>query len=324
MRPGEISKKLANRVHEFAPQLLPNGKRAGNYWQAGNAQGEAGTSLYLHLSGNKPGKWRDAATGEHGDMLDLIAEQNGKSLKRAIPIALKMLGENPVGTPKSNRDDIDTIDTRKSALRLWRYSKKLMTPYGAHGQAYFRQRGIILREHPDLRFHHAAWIHNDSGERIGLPAIIAAVRKNNDITAVHRTFLNAKEPIKANLSEPRRSLGHLKGGACWLKTDGDDGLIVAEGIETALSVGMAFGGAAIASGLNTYHLTVMEIPEQYNRIMIAADKDTAGRQAAEKLIIKFKDRKIKAVYPRLNDWNDDLKAYGLDKMKEDIIKQIKP
>ena len=320
MRAGEISKKLANRVHEFAPQLLPNGKRAGNYWQAGNALGESGTSLYLHLSGNKPGKWRDAATGEHGDMLDLISKQNGESLRTAIPIAIRMLGESHAGTPKSNRDD---IDTRKSALGLWGCSQPLMTPYGAHGQAYFKQRGIILREHPDLRFHHAAWIHNDEGQRIGLPAIIAAVRRDNQITAVHRTFLNPIQAIKASLDEPRRSLGNLIGAACWLKTDGN-GLIIAEGIETALSVGMAFGNAALAAGLNTYHITVMEIPEQYNRIMIAADNDTAGRQAAEKLIIKFKDRKIKAVYPRLNDWNDDLKAYGLNKMKEDIIKQIKP
>ena len=319
MQAGEVSRRLAFRVHEIAPRLLPNGKRTGNYWQAGDTQGRPGASLYLHLEGNNSGQWRDAATGQYGDLLDLIAEQNGKNIRLAIPIALKMLGETHVGTPKSSRTP---IDTRKSAIRLWGCSQPLMTPYGDHGQAYFKKRGIILRQHPDLRFHHAAWIHNDSNQRIGLPAIIAAVRKNNDITAIHRTFLDPKEPIKASLDEPKRSLGYLTGGACWLKTNGD-GLIVAEGIETALSVGMAFGGAALAAGLNAYHLTVMEIPQIYNRIMIAADNDTSGHEAAEKLILQFKDRQVKAVYPRLSDWNDDLQADGLNKMKEHIIQQIK-
>ena len=41
-------------------------------WQAGSVVGERGRSLYVHHAGDRRDHWVDEATGEKGDLLDLI------------------------------------------------------------------------------------------------------------------------------------------------------------------------------------------------------------------------------------------------------------
>jgi hypothetical protein len=60
------------------PPYLSNGRRSGRYWIAGDTMNTLGRSLYVRLHGPQygpgaAGKWTDPATGEHGDLLDLIA-----------------------------------------------------------------------------------------------------------------------------------------------------------------------------------------------------------------------------------------------------------
>ena len=75
---SEIARRLAERAFDVCRRYLPNGKRVGDYWVAGDARGAKGRSLFVRLVGptsgkRAAGKWQDAATGEHGDLLDLIA-----------------------------------------------------------------------------------------------------------------------------------------------------------------------------------------------------------------------------------------------------------
>ncbi len=61
---------------------LSNGRREGRYWLVGDVDNTPGRSLYRAPAGarDRPGaagKWTDAATGEHGDLLDLIAANRG-------------------------------------------------------------------------------------------------------------------------------------------------------------------------------------------------------------------------------------------------------
>ena len=54
-------------------RYLPQGRKLGRYWVAGDLDGARGRSLFVRLRGpGVPGKWTDAATGQHGDLLDLI------------------------------------------------------------------------------------------------------------------------------------------------------------------------------------------------------------------------------------------------------------
>jgi hypothetical protein len=76
---GDLAQRLAQNVEAVCRMYLSNGHRAGGYWLVGDAENNPGSSLFVRLKGpdsgkGAAGKWTDAATGEHGDLLDLIGK----------------------------------------------------------------------------------------------------------------------------------------------------------------------------------------------------------------------------------------------------------
>jgi twinkle protein len=92
MNAAEISQQLAAHADTIAVYLLPGGKKAGAEWKAGSVGGEAGTSLSVRMNGAKAGVWKDFASGESGDLLDLWAATRGLSIAEAIAEAKQYLG----------------------------------------------------------------------------------------------------------------------------------------------------------------------------------------------------------------------------------------
>ena len=75
---SELARRLAREAEAVCRHYLSNGKREGRYWLVGDVQNTPGRSLFVRLyeSPKGPaGKWTDAATGEHGDLLDIIRER---------------------------------------------------------------------------------------------------------------------------------------------------------------------------------------------------------------------------------------------------------
>src|SRR5687768_11624176 len=73
-----LSRCLARNAEALCRHYLPAGRREGRYWIVGDPSGAPGRSLYVRLKGPErgrgaAGKWTDAATGAHGDLLDLLA-----------------------------------------------------------------------------------------------------------------------------------------------------------------------------------------------------------------------------------------------------------
>ena len=69
---------LDAQAERFARELLPGGRKEGNFFCAGSVGGEAGQSLKVNLSGAMIGKWTDFSAAEgtdeySGDILKLIA-----------------------------------------------------------------------------------------------------------------------------------------------------------------------------------------------------------------------------------------------------------
>ena len=94
-----VAAALAARAEEVCRRYLPNGRRLGRYWICGDLDGARGRSLFVRLSGSgKPGaSWTDAATGEHGDLLDLIRYRtNAPTLRAALDEARAFLALPPV------------------------------------------------------------------------------------------------------------------------------------------------------------------------------------------------------------------------------------
>lgn len=92
MNAHDLSQQLAARASDVAAYLLPGGKKAGAEWKAGSVGGEAGGSLSVRLTGAKAGVWKDFASGESGDLLDLFAAVRGCSVAQAMAEAKQFLG----------------------------------------------------------------------------------------------------------------------------------------------------------------------------------------------------------------------------------------
>lgn len=79
---SDLSRQLAGRAEAVCRHYLSKGWREGRYWLVGDVNNTPGRSLYVRLEGPDHGRgaaghWRDAATGEHGDLLDLIGAALG-------------------------------------------------------------------------------------------------------------------------------------------------------------------------------------------------------------------------------------------------------
>jgi hypothetical protein len=78
----DLAHRLAREAEAVCRQYLSNGRRVGRYWIVGDVRNTAGRSMYVRLFGPESGKgaagkWTDSATGEHGDLLDVIRESLG-------------------------------------------------------------------------------------------------------------------------------------------------------------------------------------------------------------------------------------------------------
>lgn len=93
MNIADISRQLAEDAERVCRHLLPNGRRDGQEWRVGSADGEQGKSLGVRLSGSKAGIWSDFATGVGGDLIDLwSAVRCNGNLPKAIDEAKAYLG----------------------------------------------------------------------------------------------------------------------------------------------------------------------------------------------------------------------------------------
>jgi len=79
---SDLVHRLAHEAEAVCRRYLSNGHREGRYWLVGDARNTPGRSMFVRLSGSKSGKgaagkWTDGATGERGDLLDVIRESCG-------------------------------------------------------------------------------------------------------------------------------------------------------------------------------------------------------------------------------------------------------
>jgi hypothetical protein len=147
---SELAELLAMHVDALVPMLLPSARRAGGYWTTGSVAGEAGGSLYVHRNGGKAGKWTDAATGQFGDLLDLVNEAiaGGRDMPAAMRWATSWLGLDPDAQrperrprhipPAQSAEDEAAIG---AARGIW---QKAIAADGMLAKTYLQYRGIPL------------------------------------------------------------------------------------------------------------------------------------------------------------------------------------
>lgn len=319
MNAADTAAALARCAEAVCRHYLPRGRRQGRYWVVGDIDGACGRSLYVRLTGpGIPGKWNDAATGQHGDLLDLIQCRPGTAtLRNALREAHAFLGllpdssalhypppAGPTGAEARNH-----YDGTAAAQRLWERCRSIGN---THAEAYLHARGLARCRFAALRFHPALCYREDDSVRL-LPALVAAVtRHDGRVLGVQRTWLDPVRPAKANIASPRKALGRIHGHAVRFGHIGSAPLLVGEGIETILSIITAVPAISAAAALSAGSLGEFAPPPDIARLVIARDNDPEGEQAAARLALRCARVGIAAaiIVSQGGDFNDDLAALG--------------
>ena len=302
---------LGERAEAVCRRYLPAGRRQGRYWVAGDVHGAKGRSLFVRLRPpGVPGKWTDAATGEHGDLLDLLRARLGTgALRPALDEARAFLAlPAPALAPVGGEESVAERVAR--ARRLWAACRPLA---GTPAEAYLRARAIARSRFPALRFHPRLHYRDDAGFR-RFPALVAAVTEPGGyVTGVHRTWLDPHRPAKAPLAAARKTMGRVYGLAVRFGRPADGAsLLVGEGLETVLSLLTAVPALAGAAALAAGSLGAFSVPPGVSRLLIARDGDPEGEAAAERLAMRCAETSIDAtvLVPERGDFNDDLRVLG--------------
>jgi Toprim domain len=334
---GDLACRLARDAEAVCRHYLSNGHRSGHYWIAGDVMNTPGRSLYVRLRGPEAGpgaagKWTDAATGEHGDLLDLIGRSRDlRDLGETMDEALAFLAL-PRSTPLPRRLPVPS-GSPEAARRLFRAGRPITsTP----AEAYLRARCITGRlDWPSLRYHPSVYYREaeDAPRRV-FPALLAAVTNlDGNITGILRTWLDPLRPAKAPLADPRRALGHLLGNGVRFGKPADI-LAAGEGVETMLALKSVLPSLPVIAGLSANHLAALDLPpapgsgpgQALLRLYVARDSDKAGRKAADRL----HERGIAAgidvrdLVPVHADFDLDLCRLGSDAMLAHLATQLVP
>jgi hypothetical protein len=281
---ADLAQRLAERAEAACHYFLPNGVRRGAYWIVGDVSGAKGRSLYVRLRASAntgAGKFVDAATGEHGDLLDLIRLNRGlQSLSEAFDEARAFLNEPPRQAVEHAAYDRAARAERhpsEAASRLFALTSPVP---GTIAETYLRSRGITADfDYPALGFLANCYYRAEGSiEPKPLPALIARVTDlNGRITGVHRTWLHADGGGKADLPEPRKALGELRGHGVRFGTPSFV-LAAGEGIETMLALRSVPLHLPMVAALSAAHLGALLMPDGLKRLYIACDNDRAGTQ----------------------------------------------
>ena len=330
----DLSMRLARCAEAVCKTYLSNGRRQGRYWTVGDVHNTPGRSLYVRLSGpshgpGAAGKWTDAATGEHGDLLDLIAANRGltslaDTLDEArrflsLPLPPRMKLTDGAGAPAGSP---------QAARRLFAMGRSIIrTP----AEAYLAARGVTgLGDLDALRFHPRCYYWREDRPAGAppetWPALLAKVTAlDGEITGLHRTWLDPARPAKAPVEEPRKAMGRLLGNGVRVGRP-DDALVIGEGLETMLSLRTILPGLPLVAALSANHRAALVLPGGLKRLYIAEDADAAGAMAASAIEERCDppDPVVIRLRPLCADFNADLRAIGRERFRETILSRLEP
>ena len=328
---SDLARRLAANAEAVCRHYLSNGRREGRWWTVGDIHNSPGRSMMVRLKSTDrgpAGKWTDAATGEHGDLLDLIAQAQGcATLADTLDEARRFLSlprpepREPV-TPAPQ-------GSPEAARRLFAMSRSIR---GTVAEAYLRTRGITdLRDCMSLRFHPRCYYRGDEADpadpaRNAWPALIAAATDPaGAITGVHRTWLAPSGQTKAPVPTPRRSMGLINGQG--VRIGAAHGIVaVGEGLETMLSLRVALPDLPVIAAGSANHLDALLLSDGLRRLYVAEDDDPAGRRATASVMTRAEAAGIEAIRlaPARGDFNDDLRQLGRESLHAALRVQLAP
>ena len=273
-------------------------KRSGRSWRGGCPACGYATSFMLREGRSGRPLLHCASCQDRNAIADAVARSTGQELPRDPPS-----DATHVATRERNRE---------RAIALWNGSEPAL---GTLADVYLS----AARKLPGLAASPAIRFRSDTRHPEGcrLPAMIALVTDVNDTpVAVHRTYLN-RDGGKATVEPAKASLGPVWGGAIRMHPIvANIPLVIGEGIETSVSAGHLMGfpaWAAVSAGNLGKGLV---LPPEVRSVVIAADPDEAGRNAAHDAWLRWtaEGRVVRVAVPDgPGDFNDLLLTRGVNR-----------
>jgi hypothetical protein len=329
---SEIARRLAQNAEAVCRHYLSNGRREGRIWRVGDVDNTPGRSMAVRLTGPESGPgaaghWTYFATGEHGDLLDVIARTCGlHAFRDVLDEARRFLSlPQPEASVPTPRLPSVPSGSPEAARRLFASAQPIS---GTIAEMYLRGRGITGVCDPDcLRFHPRCYYRaHDNAPRETWPALIAAVTDlEGALTGILRTWLARDGFGKAPLATPRRALGRLlESGVRFGRAT--DVMAAGEGLETMLSLRVVLPAMPMVAALSSAHLAALILPAGLRRLYIARDNDRAGHRAADALGIRAKADGIEDIVltPSADDFNTDLCGFGPEALAASLRVQLMP
>lgn len=217
---------MLDRLEEIVRELVPGGKKTGSTYGAKNparADRSAG-SFVVWMRGPAAGGWKDYATGEQGDIIDLVALAKATDRRGALAWAEDRLGLRAMSEQdrramestaalrrreEASRDESNALRKIDRARKMFAEGSREIL--GTPVETYLASRGIPLREikflEDSFRFHPSLewWM----GRRDGVPgprypAMLSQMVDGAGVPkAVHVTFIARDGHGKAPVEKPK-------------------------------------------------------------------------------------------------------------------------
>lgn len=330
---SELAIRLGRKAEAVCRYYLPSGRRAGRYWRVGDVQNSPGGSMYVRLIGPETGKgaagrWADAATGEHGDLLDVIRETLGLVDFGDVAKEARRFLDLPIPEPETTQAasaSASAVGSPEASRRLFAMSKPIV---GTIAEIYLNGRAItLLSGVAALRYHPRCYYRPDEHSPTEIwPAIVASVTDlDGRQTGAHRTWLAPDGSGKAPVDTPRRAMGDLLGHGVRFGVAGEV-LAAGEGIETVLSPRQVLPRMPMLAALSAAHLAAVVFPSTLRRLYVLRDRDPAGDGARDSLVARATSVGIEAISlsPKREDFNEDLRLAGVDALRAILMEQLHP
>jgi phage/plasmid primase-like uncharacterized protein len=292
--------KAVVSVVDIIGQTVPV-KRQGRLWTACCPfHAENTASFYVYED-----HYHCFGCGAHGDAFTWVMQ----TFRLTFPEAVKHLGGVAGDRPQAfcerrttetvaRHADDASIKNQNLARRIW---IEAIAPRGTPAETYLQHRGVRLPDEPVIRFHPAC-PHRGGA----LPAMIAQMTDpmNGRPCGVHRTFLAPDGSGKAAVDKPKMMLGPA--GVIRLDEPVGEGLGLAEGIETALSVSQVIGWRPVWAAGSRGGIEAFPVLPSHC-LTVFADGDgpgiAAARSCAARWAAEGREVWIHAA-PAGQDWND--------------------
>lgn len=218
----------------------------------------------------------------------------------------RQLNPREVARQRRARQEVQRAETARKLDFCRKVWADTQAAAGSPVETYLRGRGITGLLPPALRFHPAAPLDYDGRHTSPAMVAVATASDGKSAAGLHVTAIRPDGSGKAKMQNARRMFGELVGAVVQLAPFPEGGeLAIAEGIETALSY-RDLTGTPTWAGLSTAGLRRFTPPIGLKRLVIAADGDDPGLEAARDLAERGARRCETLIMPAPTgtDWND--------------------